>query len=194
MSKRYSERLTETFRDDELSKLNGTGINGRNGVRSKMPRQSSGKESLPMYRPTRGTANPFRCNSCGSPQLKAFATMYAQGTSTAVSMKGFFFKHSYQKTWRQTEMAKLCAPPHKKALFPALFLLVIAAGGTFAVCVDCLPTAVSGRVMVFCFLLGWFGLYLSAYHVYWNLRYFPQRMTEYHRLHFCCRCGTVTRV
>jgi hypothetical protein len=70
--------------------------------------------------------------------------MYAQGTSTAVSMKGFLFKHSYQKTWRQTEMAKLCAPPSKKALFMALFLLVIATGETFAVYADCLPTAVSG--------------------------------------------------
>jgi hypothetical protein len=120
MSKRYSERLTETFRDDELSKLNGTGINGRHGGGSKTPRQSSGKESLPMYRPTRGTANPFRCNTCGSSQLKALATLYAQGTSTAVSMKGFFFKHSYPNTWRQTEMAKLCAPPSKKALFPPL--------------------------------------------------------------------------
>lgn len=194
MSKRYSERPTETFRDDELSKLNGTEINGRYGGRSKTPRQSSGKESLPMYRPIRGTPNPFRCNTCGSPQLKALATLYAQGTSTAVSMKGFFFKHSYQKTWRQTEMAKLCAPPSKKALFPALFLQVIAAGGTFAVYANCLPSAVSGRVMVFCFLLSWFGLYLGAYHVYWNLRYFPQSMTEYHRLHLCSRCGTVTRV
>ena len=194
MSPRYSERLIESFRDDEPSQQNGTGIQGRNGGTSKTPRQCSGKESLPMYRPAHGAANPFRCKTCGNPQLRAFATMYAQGTSTAVSMKGFFFKHAYQKTWRQTEMAKLCAPPRKKAFWSAVLFLVIAAGGTFAVYVDRMPTAVSSRVMVFCFLLGWLGLYLGTYHLYWNLRYFPQRMTEYHRLHYCPRCGTVTKV
>src|ERR1035441_602706 len=85
MSPRYSERLIESFRDDELSKRNATGIQGRNGGTSKTPRQCSGKESLPMYRLAHGAANPFRCKACGNPQLRAFATMYAQGTSTAVS-------------------------------------------------------------------------------------------------------------
>jgi len=185
MFPRYSERLIESFRDDEPSQQSGTGILGRNGGTSKMTRQCSGKESLPMYRPAHGAANPSRCKTCGNPQIKAFATIYAQGTSTAVSMKGFFLRHGYQRTWRQTEMAKLCAPPRKKAFWPALLFLVIADGGTFAGCVDRMPTAVSSRVMVFCFLPGWLGLYLGAYHLYWNLRYFPQRMTEYHRLQYC---------
>jgi hypothetical protein len=39
-------------------------------------------------------------------------------------MKGFFIKHGYQKTWRQTEMAKLCAPPRKKVFWPALLFLI----------------------------------------------------------------------
>lgn len=95
MSKRYSERLIETLRDDELPKLNERGLQGRNGTTSRKPRQCSGDESLPMYRSTRGGANPFRCRACGNPQIKAFSTMYAQGTSTAVSMKGLLFKHSY---------------------------------------------------------------------------------------------------
>ncbi len=194
MFPRYSERLIESFRDDEPSQQSGTGVLGRNEGTSNTSRQCSGKESLPMYRPAHSAANPFRCKTCGNSQINAFATMYAQGTSTAVSMKGFFIKHAYQKTWRQTEMAKLCAPPRKKAFWPALLFLVIAAGGTFAVYVDRMPTAVSNRVMVFCFLLGWLGLYLGAYHLYWNLRYFPQRMTEYHRLQYCPRCGTVTKV
>ncbi len=194
MSMRYSERLTESFRGDELSKGSGTGIQGRNGGTSKTSRLCSGKESLPIYRSAHAAANPFRCKTCGSPQLKAFATMYAQGTSTAVPMKGLFFKHAYQKTWRQTEMAKLCAPPQKKAFWPALILLVIAAGGAFAVYVDCMPTAVTDRVMVYSFLLTWLGLYLGSYDFYWNLRHFPQRMTEYRRLHYCPRCGTVTEV
>ena len=102
-------------------------------------------------------------------------------------MKDLFFKHAYQKTWRQTEMAKLCARPRKKAFWPSLILLVIAAGGAFAVYMDCMPTAVTDRVMVYSFLLSWLGLYLGSYHFYWNLRYFPQRMTEYHRLHYCPR-------
>ena len=73
MSPRYSERLIESFRDDELSQQNGTGILGRNGGTSKTSRQCSGKESLPMYRPPHGAANPFRCKTCGNPQIKAFA-------------------------------------------------------------------------------------------------------------------------
>jgi hypothetical protein len=104
--------------------------------------------------------------------------MYAQGTSTAVSMKGVLFKHSYQKTWRQTEIANMCAPPRKKAFWPALLLLAIAAGGAFAVYVECLPMTVNSRVTLFCFLVGWLGLYLGTYHLYWNLRHFPQRMSE----------------
>jgi hypothetical protein len=194
MSRRYSERLLETFRDDELSKLNEGDLQGRNGTTSRIPKQCSGDESLPMYRSAHGGANPFRCRACGNPQIRAFATMYAQGTSTAVSMKGFLFKHSYQKTWRQTEMAKMCAPPRKKAFWPALLLLAVAAGGAFAVYVESLPTAVNSRVMLFCFLVGWLGMYLGTYHLYWNLRYFPRRMAEYHRLQYCPRCGTVTRV
>jgi hypothetical protein len=194
MSKRYSERLIETFHDHDLSKLNEDGLHGRSGTMSRIPRQCPGDESLPMYRSAHGGANPLRCRACCNPQIKAFATMYAQGTSTAASMKGFLFKHSYQKTWRQTEMAKMCAPPSKKAFWPALLLLAIAAGGAFSVQADCWPTAVCGRVMVFFFLLGWLGLYLGAYHLYWNLRHFPQRMSEYHRLHYCPRCSTVTRV
>jgi hypothetical protein len=91
-------------------------------------------------------------------------------------------------------MAKMCAPPRKKAFWPALLLLAVAAGETFAAYVDCFSRVVNVRVMVFCFLLGWLGLYLCAYHLYWNLRHFPQRMREYHRLHYCPRCGTVTRV
>ncbi len=35
MSMRYSERLIESFRGDELSKGSGTGIQGRNGGTSK---------------------------------------------------------------------------------------------------------------------------------------------------------------
>ena len=81
----------------------------------------------------------------------------------------------------------------QESVLAGLFL-VIAVGGTFAVYVDRTPAAVSSRVMVFCFLLGWLGLYLGTYHLYWNLRYFPQCMTEYHRLHYCPRCGTVTKV
>lgn len=91
-------------------------------------------------------------------------------------------------------MAKLCAPPRKKAFWPALILLVIAAGGAFAVYVDRLPTAVTSRVMAFSFLLSWLGLYLGSYHFYWNMQYFPRRMTEYHRLQYCLRCGSVTKV
>jgi hypothetical protein len=177
-----------------MSKLNEYGLQGRNGTTSRKPRQCSGDESLPMYRSARGGANPFRCRACGNPQIKAFATMYAQGTSTAISMKGFLFKHSYQKTWRQTEMAEVCAPPRKKAFWPALLLLAIASAGTFAVYMECLPMTLNSCVMLFCFLIGWLGLYLGAYHLYWNLRHFPQRMCEYHRLHYCPRCGTVTRV
>ena len=131
MSKRYSEKLIETFHDHDLSKLNEDGLHGRSGTTSRIPRQCPADESLPMYRSAHGGANPFRCRACGNPQIKAFATMYAQGTSTAVSMKGFLFKHSYQKTWRQTEMAKMCAPPRKKAFWPALLLLAIAAGERF---------------------------------------------------------------
>jgi hypothetical protein len=194
MSKRYSERLIETFRDDELSKLNEDGLQGRNGTTSRIPRQCSGDESLHMYRSAHGSANPFRCRACDNPHIKAFATMYAQGTSTAVSMKGFLFKHSYQKTWRQTEMAKMSAPPRKKAFWPTLLLLAIAAGGAFSVQADSWPTAVCSRVVMFSFLLVWLGLYLGTYRLYWNLRYFPQRMTEYHRLQYCPRCARVTRV
>ncbi len=177
MFSRYSKRLIKSFRDDKPQQ-NGTGILSRNGGTSKTSRQCSGKESLPMYRPAPGAANPFRCKTCGNPQIKAFATMYAQGTSTSVSMKGFFIKHAYQKTWRQTEMAKLCAPPRKKAFRPALLFLVIAASGTFAVYVDRMPTAVSSRVMVFCFLLGWLGLHLGIYHLYWNLRLLGIHLTQ----------------
>jgi len=194
MSKRYSERLIEILRSEKLSKLNVVDLPGRNGTISEATRHSSGDVSLPMYRSAHGGANPFRCKACGNPQLRAFATMYAQGTSTAVSMKGFLFKHSYQKTWRQTEMAKMCAPPRKKAFWPALLLLVIASAGTSAVYVECLPMTLNSRVILFCFLVGWLGLYLAAYNLYWNLRHFPQRICEYHRLHYCPRCGTVTRV
>jgi hypothetical protein len=194
MAERDSERLIRTFTEDELARQNVEDIQGAGNGSSKPRRQRTAKPSLPMYRPARASSNPFRCSTCGNSQLRAFATMYAQGTSTAVSMKGFIFKHGYQKTWRQTEMAKMCAPPRKKNFWPALLLLVAASVGTFAVLSDFMSTTVNNRVMVGSFLLGWLGIYMLAYHFYWNLRHYPQRMEAYARMHFCPRCGTVTKV
>jgi predicted RNA-binding Zn-ribbon protein involved in translation (DUF1610 family) len=194
VSERDSEQLIGTFREDELAKQSATDVQGAYGRTSKPRRRSNGGDSLPTYRPGRGSGNPFRCSACGNPQIRAFATMYSQGTSTAVSLKGFIFKHAYQKTWRQTEIAKICAPPQKKKLWPALLLIMLAAGGIFAVSTDFMSASLNSRVTVACFLLGWLGFYLVAYHFYWNLRHYPQRMNEYGRLHYCPRCGTVTTV
>ena len=82
----------------------------------------------------------------------------------------------------------------EERLWPALLLLVVASVGTFAVLSDFMSTTVNNRVMVGSFLLGWLGIYMLAYHFYWNLRHYPQRMEAYARMHFCPRCGTVTKV
>lgn len=193
MSERDSEQIIRTFGNDDLAMQGQIGIQEANNSQSR-PRRSVQQQGLSMRRPGRNTPNPFRCSACGNTQLRAFATMYAQGTSTAVTMKGLIFKHDYRKTWRQTEIARICAPPRKKRYWPAVLLLIVAALGTFAVYSDFLGALASTRVMQVSFVMGWLGVSLAAYHFYWNLRHYPESMNAYGRLLYCQRCGTVTRV
>jgi hypothetical protein len=194
MSESDSEQLIRTFRNDDLATQNPANIQ-KTGYRGSKPRQPvSSQQSLPMRRPGGAQPNPFRCSTCGNTQLRAFATMYAQGTSTAISKKGWLQISGYQKTWRQTEIARICAPPRRKKFWPALLLVIIAALGTFAVYTDFMTANMNTRIMEGSFLLGWLGISLGAYHFYWNLRQYPASMKAYGRLFYCQRCATVTRI
>ena len=139
--------------------------------------------------------NPFRCSVCKNPNIRSFLTMYTQGTSTSTYRKGLIFWHGWAKSWRQTEIAKRCAPPKKKSFVSAFLLLIVAAlGCAFGLFSGGIESLTSSKVSLVFFFVGWLGLYLFGYSLFWNLRCYPQFVTEYSRLHFCSRCGSVTRV
>jgi hypothetical protein len=120
--------------------------------------------------------------------------MYGQGTSTAVSYKLWKGKPTNVKQYRQTEIAKVCAPPAKKSFWPAVLALILACVGGYAVSLDFMNELWSTRVIDASFLFAWLGVYLVAYRLYWNLRKLPDALNAYGRLFYCTRCGLVTRI
>src|ERR1035441_4879581 len=78
--------------------------------------------SLTPYMQRRGqqsrSKDPFCCAYCGSrTYLKAFATVYGNGSMVAHSKRGLILKTGWSETFRQSIVAQKCSPPKPRRAF-----------------------------------------------------------------------------
>jgi hypothetical protein len=137
----------------------------------------------------RHNADPFKCSFCQNRGIKSFPTMYGLGTTTAKHTKGLFIQTGWARTIRQSEVAKLCAPPRKRKYWLAglLFFLMMLGllGSTF------ISQYLLANLFLYALVTGILGFALFVRSFWWNQKHHPRLMQEWTRMFYCPRCGSI---
>ena len=73
--------------------------------------------------------DPFCCAYCGSrAYLKAFATVYGNGSMMARSKRGLILKTGWSQTFRQSIVAEKCSPPKPRRAFWRISVVLLGVG------------------------------------------------------------------
>jgi hypothetical protein len=117
--------------------------------------------------------------------VKAFAAVYGQQTSNAVTLRGRIFKRGYTKTRRQTILAKMCAPPRRRPLWPSflfsiLTVVLVWANAHFELA-SILEPIITVLILMAAINLVWASLY--------NIRRYPVLLDQWGRSYYCFTCG-----
>ena len=149
--------------------------------------------ALTPYMQRRGqqarSKDPFCCAYCGSrTYLKAFATVYGNGSMVAHSKRGLILKTGWSETFKQSIVAQKCSPPKQRRAFWRI-LVVLLGVGMLAAAMRCqLRTEISETASVV-FL---FGIFLVFDAIRWNKWKYPVRMARWENSYLCSRCSKVT--
>src|ERR1017187_5689780 len=118
-------RLTKVPKPKAPSNMATTGRTTNVGLTPYMQRRGQQSRSK----------DPFCCAYCGSrTYLKAFATVYGNGSMVAHSKRGLILKTGWSETFRQSIVAQKCSPPKPRRASRSLY----------ACCSREIPTAVGG--------------------------------------------------
>lgn len=142
------------------------------------PQQARGRYSAPT------------CELCGSRNVRAFAAIYGQGTSTSVTLRGRVFRRGYTRSRRQSVLAQQCAPPRKQPYWPSFALTLLAGTLTWAAGRFNIGNVTDPIVTVA--LIG-AAVNLAVAGIY-NLRRYPEKMNEWGRSYYCFSCGGKSRL
>ena len=137
--------------------------------------------------------DPFKCSYCGaSHTFRAFATLYAEGSSLSKHRKGLILKTGWSETRRQSVLAERCAPPRKKrVVWRSVALAIVAATMYGWRSIPSLPLLGSGPQAVVAVTVILAAFYLLD-GVRWNRFSYPRRMATWESSYFCKRCSRVT--
>ena len=149
--------------------------------------------SLTPYMQRRGqpsrSKDPFCCAYCGSrTYLKAFATVYGNGSMVAHSKRGLILKTGWSETFRQSIAAQKCSPPKPRRAFWRICVVLLGVSTLAAAARYQLRSEVSEIASVV-FL---FGIFLVFDTIRWNKRKYPVRMARWENSYLCSRCSKVT--
>jgi DNA-directed RNA polymerase subunit RPC12/RpoP len=170
-------RLTKNPNPQSLS--NRSGYRSANGALTPyMPRQSQSRAK-----------DPFCCAYCGSrAYLKAFATVYGNGSMMARSKRGLILKTGWSQTFRQSIVAEKCSPPKQRLVFWRVSVMLLGVGTLAASTMYQLRSEIS-EVASVVFL---FGIFMVFDAIRWNKVKFPLRMARWENSYLCSRCSKVT--
>src|ERR1700678_1339304 len=89
--------------------------------------------ALTPYMQRRGqqarSKDPFCCAYCGSrTYLKAFATVYGNGSMVAHSKRGLILKTGWSETFRHSVVAQKCSPPKQRRAFWRILVVLLGVG------------------------------------------------------------------
>jgi len=133
--------------------------------------------------------DPFCCAYCGSrAYLKAFATVYGNGSMTARSKRGLILKTGWSQTFRQSIVAEKCSPPVPRRMFWRISVVLLGVGTLAASTMYQLGSEIS-EVASVVFL---FGIFMVFDAIRWNKLKFTFRMARWENSYLCSRCSKVT--
>jgi len=153
----------------------------------------SSNAALTPYMQRRGpqprARDPFCCAYCNSrAYLKAFATVYGNGSMMARSKRGLILKTGWSQTFRQSIVAEKCSPPKPRFVFWRICVVLLGAGTLATATRFQLRSEISELASVV-FL---FGLFLVFDAIRWNKLKYPLRMARWENSYLCSRCSKVT--
>ena len=153
----------------------------------------SGNSALTPYmqrpRPQPRAKDPFCCAYCGSrAYLKAFATVYGNGSMMARSKRGLILKTGWSQTFRQSIVAEKCSPPVPRRVFWRVSVVLLGIGTLAASTMYQLRPEIT-EVASVVFL---FGIFMVFDAIRWNKLKFPLRMARWENSYLCSRCSKVT--
>ena len=128
------------------------------------------------------------CLSCGSRALRPAATIYSRGTTEAVRIKGWIFRHGFQRTVRQNLMAKEFRPPARVPWFLTFFVLALCLG---LYGVGQVMPKISFQVETAAYYLCWLITVLVLVTVVNNWFVYPRKLDVWSRTRLCEACGIV---
>jgi len=144
---------------------------------------------LARHRQQARSKDPFCCAYCGSrTYLKAFATVYGNGSIVAHSKRGLILKTGWSETFRQSIVAQKCSPPKQRRAFWRILVVLLGVGTLAAAMRYQLRTEISESACVV-FL---FGIFLVFDAIRWNKWKYPVRMARWENSYLCSRCSRVT--
>jgi len=133
--------------------------------------------------------DPFCCAYCGSrAYLKAFATVYGNGSMMSRSKRGLVLKTGWSQTFRQSIVAEKCSPPKPRLVFWRICVVLLGVGTLAAATGYQLRSEIS-EVASVVFL---FGIFLVFAAIRWNMLKYPLRMARWENSYLCSRCSKVT--
>lgn len=133
--------------------------------------------------------NPPTCAFCGNRSIRPFSAIYGRGTTIYTKIKGFFLKHGYERTKRQSVLANRCSPPLRLPWSPAFLLCLLYFGIRWAA--DNLPHMYDTLGAVG-YYLAWAALLWAVAAIVNNLGFYPQKIQVWGRSYYCDRCGSCT--
>ena len=138
--------------------------------------------------------NPFRCSHCGtSHTLRAFLSVYGNGSSIDRYRRGLIFKTGWAETRRQSILAEKCSPPKKRRLFWRAAFLAFSVGALLWGRDSYIPlVAFPFDISEIGAALAVVGIFLTVDAVRWNRLKYPLRYSEWESSFFCVKCGRVT--
>ncbi len=123
--------------------------------------------------------DPFCCAYCGSrAYLKAFATVYGNGSMMARSKRGLILKTGWSQTFRQSIVAEKCSPPKPRRVFWRVSVVLLGVGTLAASTTYQLRSEIS-EVASIVFL---FGIFMVFDAIRWNKLKYPLRMARWKKL------------
>jgi hypothetical protein len=118
------------------NRVNGRSFNKNPKASISVYRATTGRSAnvaLTPYMQRRGpqsrAKDPFCCAYCGSrAYLKAFATVYGNGSMMARSKRGLILKTGWSQTFRQSIVAEKCSPPKPRRVFWRISVVLLGVG------------------------------------------------------------------
>lgn len=135
----------------------------------------------------------FSCSHCGeSRTLRAFPTVYGNGSSISRYRQGLILKTGWAETRRQSVLAEKCSPPKLKKYFWRMSVLIIGLGMMLVDREIHLPIFTQSDFSSAGVVLALTGVFLMMDAIRWNKKKYPLRLEDWRNSFFCTRCSRVT--